>query len=174
MPYNPAPIPPSVPPIDHAPGMSVNPGVTRFFNRLVWLSRLTGGRLSSGDAVDRSGFNGAVNLVFAPSADGTWHCLLSENRFRFAKGRHENAIGTVTLESDTFLRMLAGLTTYSTAEMTGKIRVEGEGHSTFVVSSIILQTRTQARETGPMGWIARSLIKSTLKKSATGYEMDLS
>ncbi len=168
----PAPADPTESPVPFA-SMSVNPGVTLFFNRLVRLTRLTGGRLLTGDKVDNSGFNGAVNLVFGPSAEDAWHCLLSESRFRFVKGRHAAPIGTVTLEPDVFLKLLAGHTSYTTAEMTGKIRVEGEGHCSFILSSTVLQFRTQARRKGPIGWIARYWIKSALKRSATGYELAL-
>jgi hypothetical protein len=150
--------------------MSVNPGVKQFFNDLVWYTRLLGSRRLVGDQVDQRGMHGAVNLVFGPTVDYVWHCLFSDNGFRFYRGRHPDPIGTVTLEQDLFLRMLAGHTSYYTAEMTGKIRVDGVGQSSWVISSTVMQSLANARGGGLRGWFSRWHLRSVLRRSGTGYE----
>ena len=153
--------------------MSVNPGVRLFFDRLVWYTRLAGSKRLSGEHMDQRGFTGAVNLVFGPDADAAWHCLLSDKGFRFHKGRHAAPIGTVTLSDDLFLRLLANLTSYYTAEMTGKIRVEGDGHSAWILSSTILQAHAQARRKGVLGWITRWHLRRVLRRSGKDYELQV-
>jgi len=153
--------------------MDVNPGLKRFCNDLVWYTRLMGSRWLVGKQVDQRGMRGAVNLVFGPTEGHVWHCVFGENGFRFHRGRHAQPLGTVTLDQDVFLKMLAGLTSYYTAEMTGKVRVEGEGQSAWIVSSMVLQTHNAARSGGLLGWFSRWHLRSILRRSGTGYELQL-
>lgn len=153
--------------------MDVNPGLERFFNDLVWYTRLLGSRLLVGKQVDQRGMRGAVNLVFGPTDRHVWHCLFGDGGFRFQRGRHPQPIGTVTVDQDIVLKMLAGLTSYYTAELTGKIRVEGEGQSAWVLSSTVMQALNNARGAGLRGWISRRHLRSILRRSGTGYELQL-
>jgi hypothetical protein len=153
--------------------MDVNPGIKRFFDDLVWYTRLLGGRRLVGTQVDHHGMHGAVNLVFGPTEQHVWHCLFSDKGFRFHRGRHGLPVGTVSVDQDVVLRMLAGLTTYYTAEMTGKVRVEGEGQSAWVISSMVLQSRSNARSGGLLGWLSRWHLRTILRRSGTGYELQL-
>ena len=148
-------------------------GVKLFFNRLVWYTRIAGSRVLTGKDIDQRGFQGAVNVVLPPDPDAAWHYLFSDGGFRLHHGRHPQPIGSVTLDEDLFLKLLAGLTSYYTAEMTGKIRVEGDGHSAWIVSSTILQTHIQAKRTGIFGWITRWHLRRVLRRSGKGYELQL-
>jgi hypothetical protein len=151
--------------------MRVNPGVSLYLNRLVWYTRLLGSGPLVGRAVDQRGLRGAVNLVFGQ--DAAWHCLFSDSGFRFFHGRHAEPIGAVSLESDVFLRMLAGQLSYYTAEMTGKVRIEGVAHSAWVMSTLIMRSRDRARRGGIGGWITRWAIRRALRRSGTGHELTL-
>ena len=151
----------------------MDPGVKLFFNRLVWYTRIAGSRVLTGKDIDQRGFLGAVNVVLPPDPDAAWYYLFTDGGFRLHHGRHPQPIGTVTLNEDLFLRMLAGLTSYYTAEMTGKIRVEGDGHSAWIVSSTILQTHTQAKRKGILGWFTRWHLRRVLRRSGKGYELQL-
>jgi hypothetical protein len=153
--------------------MHVNPGIKRFFNDLVWYTRLMGSRRLVGKQVDQRGMRGAVNLVFGPTEHHVWHCLFGEKGFRFHRGRHVQPLGTVTVDQDIVLKMLAGLTSYYTAEMTGKVRVEGEGQSAWVISSTVMQALSAARGGGLRGWFSRWHLRSILRRSGTGYELQL-
>jgi hypothetical protein len=153
--------------------MDVNPGLKRFFNDLVWYTRFMGSRRLVGMQVDQRGMRGAVNLVFGPTEAHVWHCQFGEQGFRFHRGRHPSPLGTVTLDQDVFLKMLAGLTSYYTAEMTGKVRVEGEGQSAWVISSTVMQALNAARGGGLRGWFSRWHLRSILRRSGTGYELQL-
>lgn len=153
--------------------MSVNPGLRRFFNDLVWFTRLLGSQRLVGRQVDQRGMQGAVNLVFGPTEDHVWHCRFADHGFRFHRGRHPQPIGTVTVDQDVVLKMLAGHTSYYTAELTGKVRVDGEGHSAWVISSTVMQTLANARSPGLRGLIGRWHLRSILRRSGTGYELKL-
>jgi hypothetical protein len=153
--------------------MSVNPGVKLYFDRLVWYTRFLGSRALSGRDVDQRGFRGAVNLVFGPEPEAAWHCVHSDSGFRFHQGRSVSALGSVAQEADTFLRLLAGLTSYTTCQMTGKVRIEGDGHCAFILSSMIMQTHARARRKGLLGWLTRLFVRRALRRSSTGYELTL-
>jgi hypothetical protein len=153
--------------------MSVNPGLKLYFDRLVWYTRFLGSRALGGRDVDQRGFCGAVNFVFGPESDAAWHCVLSETGFRFHKGPHVAPLGTVRLDAETFLKLLAGHASYATCQMTGKVRIEGDGHCAFILSSMILQTRARARRKGPGGWLTRWMLRRALRRSGTGYELKL-
>jgi hypothetical protein len=151
--------------------MSVNPGLKRFFDGLVWYTRLFGSRRLVGKQVDQRGMRGAVNLVFGPTEAHVWNCRFDDSGFRFHAGRDPQPIGTVTVDQDVVLKMLAGLTTYYTAELTGKVRVEGDGHSAWVLSSTVIQSLANARSGGLRGWLSRWHLRSVLRRSGTGYEL---
>lgn len=148
-------------------------GVKLFFDRLVRLTWVAGSRHLTGKDIDQRGFVGAVNVVLTPDPDAAWHYLFSDRGFRLHKGRHPQPIGTVTLDEDLFLKLLAGLTSYYTAEMTGKVRVEGDGHSAWILSTTILQTHSQARRKGLFGWITRWHLRRVLRRSGKGYELQI-
>lgn len=153
--------------------MSVNPGLKKFFDNLVWVTRVLGSRRLVGKQVDQRGMRGAVNLVFGPTDAHVWNCVFGDNGFRFYSGRHPQPVGTVTVDQDVVLKMLAGLTSYYTAEMTGKVRVEGEGQSAWVLSSTVMQSLGNARGGGIRGWLSRWHLRSVLRRSGTGYELQL-
>jgi len=153
--------------------MPVDPGVKRFFGTLVWRSWLGGGRLRAGEDVERRGFEGCVNLVFGDSADEAWHCRLSGKGVRFVAGPTENPVGTVRLSADTFLQLLSGRTSLSTAQLTGRVLVEGDGHCGMLLASLIGQSRLQAARRGLRGWITSRFLRSVLRRSPTRYELQL-
>lgn len=154
--------------------MPVDPGVKRFFGALVWSTRLGGGRLRAKDDVERRGFEGCVNLEFGDTPDAIWHCRLSRQGVRFVSGPAEKPLGTVRLSADVFLQLLGGGTSLSTAQMTGRVLVEGDGHSSMVLASLIGQTRLRAERRGLRGWLARRFLRSVLRKSPTRHELTLS
>jgi hypothetical protein len=169
---------PTIPPMnasisDSTVQPGVNPGVRRFFTALVWYTRFGGSRFLAGKEVDRRGFQGAVNLVLGPAESHVWHCLLGDKGFRFFPGRHPQPLGTVTLDEDLFLKLLSGNISYYTAEMTGKIRVEGDGHSAWILSSTVMQALSRARRKGFLGWLTRKHLSSVLRHSGKGYELRL-
>ena len=153
--------------------MPVDPGLKRFFGRLVWLSRLGGGRLLAGQEMDRRGFEGSVNFAFGDSQDAVWYCRISQTGVQFAAGAEENPLGTVRMTADVFLQLLSGRTSMSIAQMTGRVLVEGDGHCSLLLSSLIGQTRLRAARTGIQGWLTRRFVRSVLNKSPTGYELIL-
>ena len=153
--------------------MPVDPGLKRFFGSLVWLSRLGGGRLLGGDKMDRRGLEGCVNLVFGDATDEIWNCRLSPGGVQFAAGADVDPLGTVRLTADVFLQLLSGRTSMSTAQMTGRVLVQGDGHCGMLLASLIGQTRSQAARAGLRGWLMRRFVRSVLGKSPTGYELIL-
>jgi putative sterol carrier protein len=151
--------------------MPVDPGLQRFFGALVWRSRLFGGRLMAGDDVERRGFEGSVNLAFGEADDAVWHCRMTPRGVQFLAGPDEQPVGTVRLSADVFLQLLSGRTSMTGAQMTGRILVEGDGHCSMLLASLVGQTRLQAARRGLRGWLTRRFLRSVLRKSPTRYEL---
>jgi putative sterol carrier protein len=61
----------------------------------------------------------------------------------------------VTMKAQLFLDLLAGRSDVSTAQLTGRIRVEGEGHAFLIVSGLISQFRAAAVAPGLRGHAGR-------------------
>lgn len=153
--------------------MPIDPGLQHFFRTLVWRSRLFGGRLLGGDDIERRGFEGSVNLAFDDADDAVWHCRMTPRSVQFLAGPNEQPIGTVRLSADVFLQLLSGRTTMAGAQMTGRVLVEGDGHCSLLLASLVSQTRQMAARRGLWGWFTRRFVRSVLRKSPTRYELNL-
>jgi putative sterol carrier protein len=63
----------------------------------------------------------------------------------------------VTIAMPTFLDLLAGRVAPATAQLTGKIRLEGEPIAFMMVSGLVGGFREEVAARGPRGWLARRL-----------------
>jgi putative sterol carrier protein len=137
---------------------------------LVFLTRLSGGKVrGGGEKVDITGFTGSINLEFTGDGGAQWHCSIAKNYVRFFPGADPNARGTVSVSVDDFFKMLAGKTSPSTAGLTGRVRVLGEGHAAMMVGGIISQAQTMRKARGFPGALARWWTDRVMRKSGLGY-----
>ncbi len=125
----------------------------RFFDGLVLFTRLSGGRTFG--RVDSGGFAGAVNFELTGPGGGSWHALLGPDSVRFFRGAHAAPRSTVTIPAAAFADLLAGRSSWMTAQMTGKVRVKGDGHAGLLFGAIVEQFRARAEEPGWKGALAR-------------------
>jgi putative sterol carrier protein len=65
----------------------------------------------------------------------------------------------ITVKAGLLLDMLAGKTSYGTAQLTGKVRAEGEPMAALALSTMVAFFRNAAEEPGAKGWPARKLAK---------------
>lgn len=63
----------------------------------------------------------------------------------------------VTLRAQVLLEMLAGKTSYATAQITGRMRIEGEPVAGMVMGGLVSTFRKEAEEPGARGFPARKL-----------------
>ncbi len=153
---------------------STNPGLKTFFGTLVFLTRLSGGKIrGGGEKVDLTGFTGSINLEFTGDGGSTWHCVVAKNYARFFPGANANARATVTVSVDDFFKMLSGKSSPYTAGLTGRVRVKGEGHAGMMMGGIVTQVDTMRKSKGLPGVLARWWTDRVLRKSGMGYTFPL-
>ncbi len=138
--------------------MSAIHGLQAVFRPLVFWTRFTSVRSDQSD-----GFHGTVNLDFGDGAPG-WHLVFADEGMRCCHGSDATPIGTVSLSPELFLDLLAGRANYSTAEMTGRVRVTGDGHCRMIVPSIVGRIRNRARQKGIRGWLVRRFLRRAMRK----------
>src|SRR5438128_22506 len=122
-----------------------------------WAARWTAG----GEArrAEMKGLAGVLNIEFTGDDGGAvWHVSFDDGRVVMRKGAGENPRATVRLQPRDYLAMVAGDLAYSTARMTGRIRLSGDGHFGIVFGASVENLRAAQRAPGPSGWIARRLI----------------
>ncbi len=134
--------------------MSVDRRARGFFDALVIATRLAGGRVGGG--VDSGGFEGAVDFALSGTGGATWHATLSRGEVRFHRGPHAAARPTVTLPGGTPVDLLSGETSWMTASMTGRVRVNGEGHGGMMFAALIAQFRSACERQDVRGMLARA------------------
>jgi putative sterol carrier protein len=125
-----------------------------FFDALVLATRLAGGRVGSG--VDAGGFEGAVELVVTGEGGATWHAVLSRGTIHFHRGPHPAPRSTVRLPVATLVDLLTGKTSWMTASMTGKVRIQGEGHGGMMFAAMVAQFRSACERKDVRGMLARA------------------
>ena len=135
--------------------MALLSGVGRFFDPLVAITALVGNRMSAEQKAELRGFHGAINFEITGAGGGTWHLLLGPDGARIFRGRNPRARATVRLGSDTLFKLLAGETSFMVATMSGRIRVEGEGHGGMALGALVGNFRKAAGARGLPGRVAR-------------------
>jgi putative sterol carrier protein len=124
--------------------MAVHPGLRLFFDPLVRLSRVAG-PLKPVEGVDSTGFNGVVDYELTGAGGATWHCNIRDAGITFGRGATKEPRATVSMSVETFFKLLRGELSYTVAQMTGRVRVRGDGHAAIVFGAVITQFREPVR-----------------------------
>jgi len=119
----------------------IHRGLRRFFDSLVLLGRLTDGRVSREDAAEMRGFTGAVNFEFTGDDGAVWHCVLDGESVVFGRGGDFDPRATISLSPETFFELMRGEASFAIAQMTGRVRVRGDGHAGMLLGVLIAQFR---------------------------------
>lgn len=151
--------------------MTVNAGLATLFNGFVFMTKyFRESSMMRAERAETSGFTGTFNLSFTGEGGGSWHCLLQDDSLQFMKGAHPTPRGTVSLSVQDFFRMLSGELSYVTAEMTGRIKISGEGHTSMLLGAIITQLHAMEKRNDLRGKITRWLINRAMKKSGFTFK----
>ena len=119
--------------------MPIHRGLRRFFDSLVLLGRLTDGRVSREDAAEMRGFTGAVNFEFTGDDGAVWHCVLDGESVVFGRGGDFDPRATISLSPETFFELMRGEASFAIAQMTGRVRVRGDGHAGMLWSRHLIR-----------------------------------
>lgn len=140
-----------------------NPAIDFFFSslsRMMWISKVLGKNKPKESIKD-----GSVNLVFQDENSLTqWYFLIENWDVTIIPGNLKDAQSTLEITPKAFCRMLRGDLDYSTAWMTGKIRVIGEANYMFIMAFIINNFRKARNAVGWRGFLRRRFTNKVLKK----------
>lgn len=127
-------------------------------------SRLPGGLPASATVRNESrSISGALNLVLEGERPSEWHLDLEGGRARVVPGLRADARAGVRMRDETFHELIAGALTWTTAQMTGRVRFHGPGEFAFLPGMLAERFRDLGRGEGLRGapgrafagWIAR-------------------
>jgi putative sterol carrier protein len=134
--------------------VATHPTLRRFFDPLVAISRLRG-RIPYDEHIDGSGFEGVIAYEFTGDQGGSWHCVLERHGIRFERGPATSPRATLVMTPATFADLLAGRAAYSTAMMTGRVRIRGDGHAGMLLGALVTRFRAMSDQPGWRGRLAR-------------------
>lgn len=106
---------------------------------------------------DMARIEARLHLALTGPGGGDFDISIRRGKLSIHQGIPRPPDVTVTIRASVFLDLLAGRTDYSTAQLTGKIRTEGEALIGMVVQGIVTGFRQQAKEAGVAGWPVRRL-----------------
>ena len=109
------------------------------------------------------GLVGCVNLCVAGAGD--WHFVLRGERVGVREGLAPDSRATIRLAASDFVAMLAGRLAASTAQMTGKVRLSGDGEMLFLLGVLVTRFQQARSAPGLRGWPARRFARTVLRDS---------
>jgi nucleoside-diphosphate-sugar epimerase len=106
-----------------------------------------------------AGFRSRIHLCLTGEGGGDVGLIVADNRvqIRFTPPRPPDAV--VTLRASLFLDMLAGRGDFGLAQLTGKVRLEGQGHAMMIVGGLVGTFRARIKAEGVDGAIGRALAR---------------
>lgn len=152
----------------------VNPGLASFWDGLIFLNRLTGGKpRSPKEEADRRGWSGAVNVEITGPGGGAWHFLLGDLLVRIGRGALPDPRAVIRMDAETMFRMIAGQSTMFSLTLTGAVTASGEGLATMLLWSTISGLRALAAGRGPLPWAIAWWLRRVLARSGTGMTLEV-
>jgi nucleoside-diphosphate-sugar epimerase/putative sterol carrier protein len=107
--------------------------------------------------VELKGYDATVHLDLTGPGGGDFTLRVAEERVRLRAGVPRPANATVSMKAATLLDLLAGRGDLAAAQLTGKIRIDGQGHAGLVLGGLVAGFRDAGRLPGWRGFTARRL-----------------
>lgn len=137
-----------------------------FFRPMVRVTRLLGALPARREArAEARGMQGSLNLVLAGERPSQWHFVLRDGRIGVREGLAADARATLSLADGTFTELLAGRLEPSTAQMTGRIRLRGDGEFGFLIGGLVEQFKRMREAPGLRGWPRRRFARYVLREA---------
>src|SRR5262249_50314982 len=95
-----------------------------------------------------AGINADVHLCLTGPHGGDFGLQIHGGRLKVSSQPPRPAGGTITLPAALFLDLITGRADFSSAQFTGKIRVEGDAFAAMLVGGLISSFRTEAAQPG--------------------------
>jgi nucleoside-diphosphate-sugar epimerase len=104
-------------------------------------------------------YRSVIHLDLTGRAGGDVTLRVDDGRLRLSLGAPRPAQAAVTMKAATLLDLLSGRADVAGAQLTGRMRVDGQGHASLVVGGLVGGFRSAARLPGFRGVSARALAK---------------
>jgi UDP-glucose 4-epimerase len=104
-------------------------------------------------------YRSVIHLDLTSPSGGDVTLRVAEGRLRLSLGAPRPAQAAVTMKAATLLDLLSGRTDVASAQLTGKMRVDGQGHASLVVGGLVGGFRSAGKLPGFRGVSARALAK---------------
>ncbi len=105
------------------------------------------------------GYDSTVHLDLTGPGGGDFTIRVGEGRVRLLPGAPRPANAAVSLRAATLLDLLAGRGDFAGANLSGRIRIDGQGHAALIVGGLIAGFRDAGKMRGWRGYTARKLAK---------------
>ncbi|HTO97598.1 MAG TPA: SCP2 sterol-binding domain-containing protein, partial [Myxococcales bacterium] len=126
--------------------------------RIALWARVVDRAARSGPArAELKGYDATVHLDLTGPGGGDFTLRVAEGRVRLRPGLPRPANAAVCMKASTLLDLLAGRGDVVTAQLTGKIRIDGQGHALLVVGGLLAGFREAGRLPGWRGLMARRI-----------------
>jgi nucleoside-diphosphate-sugar epimerase len=103
------------------------------------------------------GVSAKYHLELTGRDGGDFTITIADGRVRLQWGVPRPPDATVTLDTRSFVRALAGSTDIGTLGATGLLRTEGSGPASLVLDQLVRQFRKGTKAPGARGWVTRRL-----------------
>ncbi|HEY6910780.1 MAG TPA: NAD-dependent epimerase/dehydratase family protein [Myxococcales bacterium] len=104
-------------------------------------------------------YRSVIHLDLTGRAGGDVTLRVDGGRLRLSLGAPRPAQAAVTMKAATLLDLLSGRTDVASAQLTGRMRVDGQGHASLVVGGLVGGFRSAGKLPGFRGVSARALAK---------------
>ncbi|MFN7952692.1 MAG: SCP2 sterol-binding domain-containing protein [bacterium] len=146
-------------------------GFDAFVSSAAFWTRLLKGSLPGGNAaIERAGFQGALNFDVTGKAGGAFQVVVEGGTVRLAAGSHAAPQGTVTLPDELFMRLLSGVASWATVHSSGQVQLTGDAQAAKAVGALFAQLKSARGGGGPTAWATRWWTNRVIRKSGVVRE----
>lgn len=120
--------------------------------------------------VDLGGFDSRIYLCLTGPRGGDFGIRVERGSLAVSWGAPRPPTAVVTLSANLLLDLLAGRADVASAQLTGKIRTDGEGHASLVVGGMVQAFRAAASAADARGRATRALAWFLTRNAAPAAE----
>lgn len=125
---------------------------------IVWFLRIAGWSGRYGPrSPELQGVAITIQLELTGPGGDTFGLVVNNGRLSIVRRKLTTPLAIVTLKASLFRRILAGKTSWSKEQLTGKIQAIGQGHAPMVLTGIVATFRSSLGQPGVPGALVRLL-----------------
>jgi nucleoside-diphosphate-sugar epimerase len=135
----------------------LDPRLARFFRIVGWIARF------QRPSPAQQQVSARIHLALTGPAGGDLGCFINRGRLSIEKNIPRPPTAVARFSAATMFDLLAGRADFAAAQITGKIRFEGEPTGAMFLNSLITNFRANLTRSGLRGWLARRMAHSLAK-----------